>query len=246
MLGRPAGYTDPVDDGATDPGVARAGTAVAARREELGISQRELARRKVLTAPALSAFERGRAWPREKTRHTLEELLQWPAGTIARIRQGAPLPAADHAGPVDDEGVSVVAETLGLALARFDDAIDELPAPSDVAFASRATSILLDLRKLERLAARAVRHTQGSPAVIKVLSTVRRRYDELMSQAANSPGASPGQRLYAARRHANLTVAEAAAALGATADLVEAVESGEPIDAQTARRVAALIEQWTN
>lgn len=234
-----------MDDGATDPGVARAGTAVAARRQELGISQRELARRKVLTAPALSAFEKGRAWPREKTRHTLEELLQWPAGTIARIRQGAPLPASGSAVLVDDEGVSVVAETLGLALASFVDSIGELPAPSDIAFAPRATSILLDLHKLERLAARAVRQTRGSPAVIKALSTVRRRYDDLMLLAADSPGATLGQRLYAARRRANLTTAEAAAALGATADLVEAVESGLAVDPATAERVAALVEQWT-
>jgi DNA-binding transcriptional regulator YiaG len=81
--------------------------------------------------------------------------------------------------------------------------------------------------------------------VIKALSTVRRRYDDLMLLAADSPGATLGQRLYAARRRANLTTAEAAAALGATADLVEAVESGLAVDPATAERVAALVEQWT-
>ena len=48
-----AGYTGAVEDGGTDDGIARAGAAVAARRRELGISQRELARQKVITAPAL-------------------------------------------------------------------------------------------------------------------------------------------------------------------------------------------------
>ena len=54
--------------------MARAGAAVAARRAELGMSQREIARQKMITAPALIAFEKGRSWPRERTRHMLEEL----------------------------------------------------------------------------------------------------------------------------------------------------------------------------
>ncbi len=113
-----------MDAGAADPDVARAGTAVAARRRELGISQRELARRKVITAPALISFEKGRAWPRERTRHTLEELLQWPAGTIARIRAGAPPPqAATGSSARDGSEVALVADAVELALARFDDAI---------------------------------------------------------------------------------------------------------------------------
>ena len=49
------------------------------------MSQRQIARQKMITAPALIAFEKGRSWPRERTRHMLEELLQWPAGTIAAI-----------------------------------------------------------------------------------------------------------------------------------------------------------------
>ena len=234
-----------MDAGSADAGVARAGTAVAARREELGISQRELARRKVITAPALIAFEKGRAWPRERTRHTLEELLQWPAGTIARIRGGAPPPTA--ADPPAREGteVALVADAVELALARFDDAIGALPSPTDTGFAARAGAILADLNKLERLAARAVRHSGGSPAVIKALGAVRRRYDELMIQAAGSPGATLGQRLYAARRLVNVTAAETAAALGAPADLIEGLEAGSPVDANTAARVEALIEQWT-
>ena len=220
---RSAGYTEPVDAGAADPGVARAGTAVAARRGELGISQRELARRRVITAPALIAFEKGRAWPRERTRHTLEELLQWPAGTIARIRAGAAAPPQAAHGPSARDGseVALVADAVELALARFDDAIGALPSPKGTGFAARAGVILADLHKLERLAARAVRHSGGSPAVIKALGAVRRRYDELMVQVAGSPGATLGQRLYAARRRVNVTAAETAAALGAPAELIE-------------------------
>jgi transcriptional regulator with XRE-family HTH domain len=53
-----------------------------------------------------------------------------------------------------------------------------------------------------------------------------------------------GQRLYSARRRASLTAAEAAAALGATAQLVEALEAG-PADAATAERVEKFIAEWT-
>jgi transcriptional regulator with XRE-family HTH domain len=234
-----------VDDAAIDTGVARAGTAVAARREELGISQRELARRKIITAPALIAFEKGRAWPRERTRHTLEELLQWPAGTIARIRAGAPPPEDAPGAPTVEDDASLVADALTLALARFDDAIAQLPAPRAPQFTQRATVILADLHKLEGLAARAVPHSHGSPAVVKALSAIRRRYDELMCQAADSPGATLGQRLYAARRRVNLSAAESAAALGAPAEVIEALEAGRPPDTITAERIEALIDQWT-
>jgi transcriptional regulator with XRE-family HTH domain len=232
-----------VVDGAADPGVARAGAAVAARRRFLGISQRELARQKVITAAALIAFEKGRSWPRERTRHTLEELLQWPAGTIARIRAGASVTAAAGATPQESDDVSVVVDMVQVTLSRFDDAIATLPAPATGDFASRAGAILADLRKLESLTARAARHSHGSPAVVRALGMVRGRYDELMLRAAAAPTATLGQRLYAARRRANLTTAEAAAAVGASTDLIEAIEAGEPADAVTARHLEALITE---
>jgi ribosome-binding protein aMBF1 (putative translation factor) len=224
-----------VDDGACDPAVARAGSAVAARRAELGISQRELARQRVITAAALIAFEKGRAWPRERTRATLEELLHWPAGTIAQLRAGAPVPSADP-GPEDGDA-SVVVDALEVALGRIDTAIHDLPASADPA------ALLADLRKLEHIAARAVRHSQGSPAVIKALSTVRQRYDQLMSRAAAAPGATLGQRLYAARRRANLSSAETAAAVGVSAEVVDALEAGELVDGATSGRIEALISE---
>ena len=91
-----------------------------------------------MTAANLIAFEKGRAWPRERTRAALEELLQWPAGTIARIRAGAPPPDAPGAVLSDDADTSLVSSALEMALARFDDAIGQLPKPIDIAYASRA------------------------------------------------------------------------------------------------------------
>ena len=74
-----------------DPGMVRAGAAAAARRRELNISQRSLAADGIMNAGALIAFEKGRSWPRERTRAKLEEVLRWPPGTIARLRRGEPV-----------------------------------------------------------------------------------------------------------------------------------------------------------
>jgi transcriptional regulator with XRE-family HTH domain len=49
-----------------------------------------------------------------------------------------------------------------------------------------------------------------------------------MFRAAAAPGATLGQRLYAARRRANLSAAETANAAGLPVELVVAVEAGEP------------------
>lgn len=239
-----AGYTDAVQDGETDDGIARAGAAVAARRRELGISQRWLASQKVITAPALIKFEKGRSWPRERTRHTLEKVLQWPAGTIARIRAGAVVESAPPAPAARPEDSVMVVDALKLALARFDTAIDDLPPDGAPEFATRATALLADLGKLEALAARAMRHSQGSPAeVVKFLGLIRGRYDDLMLRAAAHPGASLGQRLYAVRRRANLSAGEAAAVGGLSTQLVEAAEAGQALDPASAAAVEALIAE---
>lgn len=87
--------------------------------------------------------------------------------------------------------------------------------PGDPRFASGARAALADLRQLEVITAKAVRTSAATPAVIRALAAVRRRYDELMTTAAGAPGATLGQRLYTARRQSNLSVAEAAEALNA-------------------------------
>ena len=103
--------------------------------------------------------------------------------------------------------------------------------------------ILSDLRELEDVVTRAARRTQGAPALALTLSAVRRRYDDLMKRAAAAPGATLGQRLYAARRNAELTVPETANAAGLTPELISAVEAEQPVAEEDAARITALIEQ---
>ena len=224
-----------MEEDAGDPGVARAGAAVAARRRELDIKQRNLAKYKIINAGALIAFEKGRSWPRERTRARLEEVLQWPAGTIATIRYGGAVPGATPEPPADD-GASLIVGAVEVAMKTFEAAIESLPPDDSADFSARATVILADLRKLEAVVARAAQRSRGTPDVVLALRTVRGCYDDLMFRAAAAPGATLGQRLYVARRRASLTAAETANAAGLPVELVDAVEAGEPAaDEDTAR-----------
>ena len=185
---------------AGDPGIARAGSAVAARRRELDIKQRNLAKYKIINAGALIAFEKGRSWPRERTRARLEEVLQWPAGTIATIRYGGSVPGATPEPPVDDGAASLIVGAVDVAMKTFAAAIESLPPDDDAEFPARSAVILADLRKLETVVARAAQRSRGTADVVLALRTVRGCYDGLMFRAAAAPGATLGQRLYVARR----------------------------------------------
>ncbi|CKG82413.1 putative regulatory protein [Mycolicibacterium smegmatis] len=258
----PSEMTDAEFDLATgefDVGLVRAGAAAAARRRELDISQRSLAADGIINAGALIAFEKGRSWPRERTRLKLEEVLRWPPGTIARLRQGGsvpttsapvappppPEPAAAPAPvtsvPAADE-VPLIAQAVLTAVHTLETTINAMPPESDPDFVPRVTAILGDLRQLEAVASRAARISMVTPPLIKALSAVRRQIDELTMRAANAPGATLGQRLYAARRQANLTVAETAQAAGVSEDAIARTEAEYPVDAAAVHAIEALID----
>ncbi|OBC02022.1 hypothetical protein A5784_16605 [Mycobacterium sp. 852013-50091_SCH5140682] len=247
--------------GEFDVGLIRAGAAAAARRRELDISQRSLAADGVINAGALIAFEKGRSWPRERTRLKLEEVLRWPPGTIARLRQGGSVPAepvlppppaatlpaepevapsAPVFAPANAE-VPLIAQAVLTAANTLGSTMDAMPPVSDPDFTPRVTAILADLRQLEAVASRAARISQVTPALIKALSAVRHQIDELTMRAAAAPGATLGQRLYAARRRANLTMGEMAQAAGVPEDAISRTEAEYPVDAAAVHAIEALI-----
>ncbi|OOK65409.1 hypothetical protein BZL29_7980 [Mycobacterium kansasii] len=243
-----------------DPGVVRAGSAVAERRQELGIAQRSLARDGIINAGALINFEKGRSWPRRSTLEKLERVLEWPTGHITRIRRAAvaeattpirpPAPVAaagEEATEVFTNSVQapLMAETVELAMHTITTAVSELPEPTDPDFTRKATNILADLRRLERLASNAARNAKGSPSVILALSSVRRSYNDLMMRAAQSPAATLGQRLYGARQRAELSIEEAANGAGLPATVLEDAEAERPIAPDAARALENLVGQLT-
>ncbi|BBX64142.1 hypothetical protein MSAS_33160 [Mycobacterium saskatchewanense] len=236
----------------SDPGLVRAGAAAAARRRELDISQRSLASDGIINAGALIAFEKGRSWPRKRTRAKLEEVLRWPAGTIERVRRGDPIPPGATApvpppddvpetGPDAEAPGSLIAQAVVAAVDGCSLAIAALPPVDDPEFTARATPILIDLRQLEAIAVRATRISGMTPDLIRALSTVRRQYDELMTFSANAAGATLAQRLYATRRRANLSTSETAQAAGLPEEVILRAESEEPLPADAADAIEKLI-----
>jgi transcriptional regulator with XRE-family HTH domain len=231
--------------GETDPDVARAGRAVAARRRELDITQRSLARDKVINAGTLIAFEKGRSWPRRGTLAKLEEVLNWPPGTIARIRNGAAVAQGGEATEVltDTVRAPLMAEAVEVAMHTIATAIDALPKSAEPEFQRKAGPILADLRKLEAVAANAARNARGAPSVVLALSSVRRAYNDLMLRAARSPSATLGQRLYGARHRAELSIDEAANAAGVLTAVLQDAESERPVPPDAAAAIETLIAQ---
>ncbi|AGB26856.1 hypothetical protein Mycsm_06740 (plasmid) [Mycobacterium sp. JS623] len=227
---------------AVDPSVLRAGSAFADRRVELGLTQRDIAGLKIMGQPALVAFEKGRAWPREKTRAKLEQVARWPPGTLAKLREGVePNASADSAAHAGSESAALVTDAVLVAVANVVSTIEALPGDDDPAFAERVRAVLADLRKLESITARAVRSSHGSPEVIKALRLVRTRYDELVTRSAAAPGATLGQRLYVARNRAALSMAETAGILDMAPEVISAVESEQAVSRANAARIEALI-----
>ncbi len=245
---RPHGDS-PADD--PDSGLVRAGAAAAARRRELDISQRRLAADGIINAGALIAFEKGRSWPRERTRAKLEEVLQWPAGTIARIRRGEPLNGETTSAmrlradtpSVPAGSASLIAQAVAAGVDGCRLAIAALPPVEDPDFTARLAPILADLRQLEAIAVQATHISRITPEFIKALGAVRRYHEELMLLGASAPGATLGQRLYAARRRANLSTEETAQAAGVAEELVVRAEAEEALPAVAVKAITALISQ---
>ena len=232
-------------DDAEALGVARAGAAFAARRAELGISQRQLAAMKIIGAPNLIAFEKGRSWPRERTLAKLEGVAQWPPGTLAKLRagNGANVSGATGTDTPASDAAALVTGAVSVAVTQVLAAADHLPVDRDSAFPERVRGVLADLRTLESIAARAVRSSQGSPEVITALRRIRHRYDELMMRAAALAGATLGQRLYVARKAAALSAGEAAGAMDVAPDVVAAAEAEQPVADPDRRRIESFIEE---
>lgn len=226
----------------TDPGIARAGAAVAARRMELDLSQRLLAANANMSVGSLIDLEKGRRWSRRANRSKLEQALGWPQGRIAAIRN-------HHVDPNDEQTLTLtntvrmpmMAEVVQVALDNITTTIASLPAASDPDFTPRVNNILSDLRRIEASAAHAARAATGDSSIALILGAVRKTYKDLMLRAARSPGATLGQQLFAARHRAELTIDELANAAGVPVEAITAAEAETALDAATATSLSAVL-----
>lgn len=139
-------------------------------------------------------------------------------------------------GAPDDGEAPVIVSLVEAAMQMFSAAIDALPNNNDPEFSGRAVVILAGLRKLQTALTKAASRGRATPSVIVSLSGVRTRYDELMAMAAEAPGATLGQQMYAVRRRAKLSAQETANGAGLSAELLDAIEADEiPTDDEAAR-----------
>jgi hypothetical protein len=123
----------------------------------------------------------------------------------------------------------LIAQALVAAVVGCSLAIAALPPAEDPEFTERAAPILADLRQLEAIALRAIRISRITPELIKALGTVRRHHDELTTLGASAPDAPLAQRLYAARREANLSTLETAQAAGVDEEMIVRAEAEESV-----------------
>lgn len=142
-----------------------------------------------------------------------------------------------------DGPASLIAQAVTAAVDGCSLAIAALPATEDPEFTERAAPILADLRQLEAIAVQATRISRITPELIKALGAVRRHHDELMRLGATAPGATLAQRLYAARRRANLSTLETAQAAGVAEEMIVGAEAEEELPAEATEAIEALIRQ---
>ncbi|WP_094287393.1 FHA domain-containing protein [Mycobacterium lehmannii] len=113
-----------------------------------------------------------------------------------------------------------------------------LPATTDPDFPPRVNALRDELRRHENTITAHLARAPGRPEVAVILSDVRLTHADLMLKAANSPGGTLGQRLYAARHASRLSADEIATAAGVTASDITAAEA----ELNVAESVRAAIE----
>ncbi|MUL48473.1 XRE family transcriptional regulator [Mycobacterium sp. CBMA293] len=230
-------------------GLVRAGAAFAKRRDDLNITQVEVAEQKIMSVQALIAFEKGRSWPREMRRAELERLVRWPPGTLASLRNAAATPSPDLDGvsaepPADPS--TLMLDAVKLALTSALDKLKALPADDAPTFIAEARPVMASLRSLQALASRAVRANIGSVSAVQTLEDITACFEDLMGRVAAHPAASLGQKLYVARRKRHLNVQEVADILDMPATTVAAVEADEQeLSDDYRERVEQLIRTLT-
>ncbi|WP_241473864.1 FHA domain-containing protein [Mycolicibacterium neoaurum] len=233
--------TNQTSTGPIDVSVARAGAAVAARRDQLGLSQRKLADERIVSQSVLVKFERGEHWPRQTTLTKIEGYLDWSPGTLARIRAGGPIPDAESTEVLSPTvQVAVLIDASEIALRQLLERAAGLPSARNPDYVAEVAPLLVELRRLERTIAGAATTSTGRPEIARLLSQIRLTIEELATTASRAPGATLGQRLATVRTRARLSIAEVAAAAAIDTKVVIAAEADQPIS----QAAHAALEQF--
>ena len=229
------------------PDIARAGAAVAARREELGYPPRHLSDDGVISHARVGGLRAraqlaSREHPRKgRARSALAAGHDHPRGPRGRGPRGRRHRAA-----------------VGLRAAGGDARLRQDRPRTAWRRGSRPCR-----RSATRTSARRplstwrgcagctppppTPHEAPQPVeIILALSDVRRTYSDLMLRAATAPSATLGQRLYAARHRAQLSAEETAAGSGVDVDAVNAVEAERAVSVEVSAALEDVVYRLTN
>jgi hypothetical protein len=121
-----------------------------------------------------------------------------------------------------------------------------LPPNSDPDFHPRVNALLAQLRRHANTITAHLSRAPGRPEVVVSLSDVRLTYAELMLKAASAPGATLGQRLYAARHAGLLSADEIASAAGVTAEDITTAEADLPVAESVQAAVETVVDALTH
>lgn len=104
-----------MDDAPVMPSVDRLtafGAALKARRDELGLTQGEVAEAAQIESTSVSRYERGKGGePTARKLRALDTALRWPPGTTARLLRGEPpIETEPGSDPGEDQAVMIAAQ----------------------------------------------------------------------------------------------------------------------------------------
>jgi transcriptional regulator with XRE-family HTH domain len=123
----------------------RLGRLVRLRRQKLKMSVRAAATAAGIDRATWTSLEAGTRNAQDRHHATIEDVLQWPAGTIAaNLEDGATPPASadtDHASPADDGGAPLVVRMSADELAEL------IMTVQDASGREAADKLLADVRR---------------------------------------------------------------------------------------------------
>lgn len=179
-----AGTVPGGNEGTADE-IARVSQFIERRRNELGLSQRALAAAAGVSLGTIARIARHVGLPRVSTTPKIEEALQWPLGTIQRIREGIdppndlpsrqeivdnPVPptaintASQHA-----QALSIASAVVGVAAVCLEVLGDQNSAAQERAL----EQLDAQLRRLESLIAASLPDAVSFDDAVAVLREVR-------------------------------------------------------------------------
>ncbi len=227
-------------------GVARAGAAFAARRKELGLTQRDLAAMKVITTPALVAFEKGRTWPRGPDPSQARTGREVAAGDVVKLNNGGQAPPDGGKASRHDDTSEVLTGAVTMAAGSVLNSARALPEDDDPTFSTRPGPSWQNCANSKPSPPALCAAAKALPRCSSCCATSGTAYDALMARAAAAPGATLGQRLYVARVAATFSVAEAAGAADVAPEVITAAEAEQQLSEADRHQLEKLIANLTS